>query len=114
MTPETHSSYQNRASYNAPSTPYPIGRQHQTNLFNPYGMLNNNFMTTPTDTGNFGDMLIEAQDVDASLLGLDMLPWLDAAPSGMLPPLFDTNAPQSVHDMAKSPMQQHPAPGHSR
>lgn len=29
-------------------------------------------------TAQFGDMLIESQDVDMSLLGLDMLPWFDA------------------------------------
>jgi hypothetical protein len=32
--------------------------------------------------------LIESQDVDMSLLGLDMLPWFDA-PSGDLMPVFD-------------------------
>jgi hypothetical protein len=37
---------------------------------------------------SFGDFLIESQDVDMSLLGLDMLPWFDA-PSGDLMPVFD-------------------------
>lgn len=37
---------------------------------------------------SFGDFLIESQDVDMSLLGLDMLPWFDA-PGGDLMPVFD-------------------------
>lgn len=41
----------------------------------------------------FGDMMIESQDVDMSMLGLDMMPWFDA-PYGSGPDmmgLFDTN-----------------------
>ena len=37
---------------------------------------------------SYGDFLIESQDVDMSLLGLDMLPWFDA-PGGDLMPVFD-------------------------
>lgn len=37
---------------------------------------------------DFRDFLIESQDVDMSILGLDMLPWFDA-PSGDLMPIFD-------------------------
>ncbi|KAK8211382.1 hypothetical protein M8818_003349 [Zalaria obscura] len=39
-------------------------------------------------SGQFGDMLIESQDVDMSLLGLDALPWFDLQHDDMLP-LFD-------------------------
>ncbi|KAF1347555.1 fungal-specific transcription factor domain-containing protein [Delphinella strobiligena] len=34
-----------------------------------------------TSGGLFGDMLIESQDVDTSLLGLDTMPWFEALPS---------------------------------
>ncbi|TIA28629.1 hypothetical protein D6C78_10655 [Aureobasidium pullulans] len=37
---------------------------------------------------SFGDFLIESQDVDMSLLGLDVLPWFDAL-GGDLMPIFD-------------------------
>ncbi|KAH0370420.1 hypothetical protein KCU65_g2466, partial [Aureobasidium melanogenum] len=46
-----------------------------------------NFDSANTEE-SFGDFLIESQDVDMSLLGLDMLPWFDA-PSGDLMPVFD-------------------------
>jgi hypothetical protein len=40
---------------------------------------NNN---TADQEDSFGDFLIESQDVDMSLLGLDMLPWFDAPGGG--------------------------------
>jgi hypothetical protein len=46
-----------------------------------------------SDMQPFGDMMIESQDVDMSMLGLDMMPWFDA-PYGSGPDLmglFDTN-----------------------
>ena len=46
-----------------------------------------------SDMQPFGDMTIESQDVDMSMLGLDMMPWFDA-PYGSGPDmmgLFDTN-----------------------
>jgi hypothetical protein len=46
------------------------------------------FDGSSTGEESFGDFLIESQDVDMSLLGLDMLPWFDA-PSGDLMPVFD-------------------------
>lgn len=45
------------------------------------------------DMQPFGDMMIESQDVDMSMLGLDMMPWFDA-PYGSGPDmmgLFDTS-----------------------
>ena len=40
----------------------------------------------------FGDMMIESQDVDMSMLGLDMMPWFDSYPSHDYSGLFDPNA----------------------
>ena len=37
----------------------------------------------------FGDMMIESQDVDMSMLGLDMMPWFDSYPTHDLAGLFD-------------------------
>ncbi|KAF2183744.1 hypothetical protein K469DRAFT_582311 [Zopfia rhizophila CBS 207.26] len=40
---------------------------------------------TPSDgTSNFGDMMIESQDIDMSALGDDMMPWLEYLPHDML------------------------------
>lgn len=51
------------------------------NLWNP----NNNMQT-------FGDMMIESQDVDMSMLGLDMMPWFDSyLPPQDLTGFFDPN-----------------------
>ena len=36
----------------------------------------------------FGDMMIESQDVDMSLLGLDMMPWFDSYQSHGFTELF--------------------------
>ena len=41
----------------------------------------------------FGDMMIESQDVDMSMLGLDMMPWFDSYPTHDLTGLFDPSAP---------------------
>ena len=44
-----------------------------SNFANPYfGQL---------DSQNFGDMMIQSQDVDMSMLGLDMMPWFDSYPT---------------------------------
>lgn len=82
----------------SPTTfPSPLQHQHQHNQ-----QENSNPLHVPTfnqanslqtfDGANveesFGDFLIESQDVDMSLLGLDMLPWFDA-PGGDLMPVFD-------------------------
>ena len=59
------------------------------NLWNP----NNNLQT-------FGDMMIESQDVDTSMLGLDMMPWFDSyLPQHDLAGFFDPNQNGS-HDAA--------------
>lgn len=55
---------------------------------------------------SFGDFLIESQDVDMSLLGLDMLPWFDA-PSGDLMPVFD-----EVLEIGGDGFQDHRQEGH--
>ena len=39
-----------------------------------------------------GDMMIESQDVDMSMLGLDMMPWFDSYPTHDMMGLFDPNA----------------------
>ncbi|KAF4548643.1 Fungal specific transcription factor domain-containing protein 53 [Elsinoe fawcettii] len=36
-----------------------------------------------TNTAQFGDIMIESQDVDMSMLGMDMLSWLDPSPSDL-------------------------------
>ena len=46
--------------------------------------------TTFDNTPLFGDLLIETQDVDMSLLGLDMLPWFDATSADVFP-AFDND-----------------------
>ena len=38
---------------------------------------------------HFGDMMIESQDVDMSMLGLDMMPWFDSYPTHDMAGLFD-------------------------
>lgn len=82
----------------APSpTTFPSPLQHQHNqqensnsLHVPTFNQSNNLQTLEGANveESFGDFLIESQDVDMSLLGLDMLPWFDA-PSGDLMPVFD-------------------------
>lgn len=42
------------------------------NLWNPV-----DFSQGPSSMQPFGDMMIESQDVDMSMLGLDMMPWFD-------------------------------------
>ena len=42
------------------------------NLWNPA-----DFSQGPNSMQPFGDMMIESQDVDMSMLGLDMMPWFD-------------------------------------
>lgn len=42
------------------------------NLWNPL-----DFSQGPNGMQPFGDMMIESQDVDMSMLGLDMMPWFD-------------------------------------
>lgn len=103
------------ASYNDLTSPYPLNQQQQqhqqqqTSFFGPYGWTNNQFINTPLDTGQFGNMLIETQDVDASLLGLQMLPWLDVPPGSEMITLFDAKTPQSLSNMTSSPGTQNPA-----
>lgn len=41
------------------------------------------------DMQNFGDMMIESQDVDMSMLGLDMMPWFDSYPTHDMLNMFD-------------------------
>ena len=42
---------------------------------------------------SFGDMMIESQDVDMSMLGLDMMPWFDSYPTHDYTGLFDPSTP---------------------
>jgi hypothetical protein len=60
------------------------------------------------DMQPFGDMMIESQDVDMSMLGLDMMPWFDA-PYGSGPDimgLFDPNVNGDAN--VDATQQQHP------
>lgn len=41
-----------------------------------------------TNMQNFGDMMIESQDVDMSMLGLDMMPWFDSYPTHEMIDMF--------------------------
>lgn len=40
------------------------------------------FSPNPNGLQPFGDMMIESQDVDMSMLGLDMMPWFDSFGGG--------------------------------
>ena len=80
-----------------PNAPFPHSVDHirSSDFPNFYGMIHDQYMgvhgtsaATATATAPYSDMLIESQDVDMSLLGLDMLPWLDA-PLGDMMPLFE-------------------------
>ncbi|KAF2845245.1 hypothetical protein T440DRAFT_502607 [Plenodomus tracheiphilus IPT5] len=74
---------QNASSYSRlPSliNNHPTQPQHQHNEFSPtFGTF-----STPSDNA-FGDMVIDTQDVDMSVLGADMMPWdLEYLPHDML------------------------------
>lgn len=56
-----------------------------------FGNWNYGSLWNPNNAGMnpFGDMMIESQDVDTSMLGLDMMPWFDSYPheySGLFDP----------------------------
>lgn len=75
-------SLQNAAQYarSASLSSNQVQQQHPQNEFSPtFGTF-----STPTDT-SFGDMVIDTQDVDMSVLGADMMPWdLEYLPHDML------------------------------
>ncbi|SMR47356.1 unnamed protein product [Zymoseptoria tritici ST99CH_3D1] len=51
-----------------------------------------------------GDMMIESQDVDMSMLGLDMMPWFDSFPThDMMSNEFGYEADNSTHGGAEHP-----------
>ncbi|KAK4505751.1 hypothetical protein PRZ48_003716 [Zasmidium cellare] len=63
------------------------------------GNMNQPYVPFPDgQTGNFpmnflpGDMMIESQDVDMSMLGLDMMPWFDSYPTHDMMGMYDPNA----------------------
>ncbi|KAI7686730.1 hypothetical protein KC353_g20498, partial [Hortaea werneckii] len=69
--------FTNQGSSVDPPNNYPLtqgpGDMAAGNFANPYfGQL---------DSQNFGDMMIQSQDVDMSMLGLDMMPWFDSYPT---------------------------------
>ncbi|KAI7204740.1 hypothetical protein KC316_g499 [Hortaea werneckii] len=69
--------FTNQGSSVDPPHNYPLtqgpGDMATGNFANPYfGQL---------DSQNFGDMMIQSQDVDMSMLGLDMMPWFDSYPT---------------------------------
>lgn len=47
------------------------------------------FVNGSSSMQNFGDMMIESQDVDMSMLGLDMMPWFDSYPTHDVMNIFD-------------------------
>lgn len=77
------------------------------------GQRNNAYPTPlqPPDMGPypdmqpFGDMTIESQDVDMSMLGLDMMPWFDAPYGPDMMGLFDTSVDDTGHHQQQQ--QQH-------
>lgn len=106
---------------NAPN-PDPFAHLHPANTndaFTSTGAPNNSGRVTSTDGFNgfnawtypnlwnpnggssamqsFGDMMIESQDVDMSMLGLDMMPWFDSYPSHDLNDLFDPGNATDPH-----------------
>ncbi|KAF2828189.1 hypothetical protein CC86DRAFT_206536 [Ophiobolus disseminans] len=74
------STIQNPTSYTRVSSQQQQQLQHQQTSFSPtFGTY-----STPSDN-TFGDMVIDTQDVDMSLLGADMMPWdLEYLPHDML------------------------------
>jgi len=54
------------------------------------------------DSQNFGDMMIQSQDVDMSMLGLDMMPWFDSYPTHDLSlGMFDPGGGEEVQSGAE-------------
>lgn len=97
--PSPHQQRHHRSSLPASSfpniapSPNTFASPHDSLHLPPFNQSNNNLPTYDGGNNNaieesYGDFLIESQDVDMSLLGLDMLPWFDA-PSGDLMPVFD-------------------------
>lgn len=62
-----------------PSNPYASGSSHLMDYNN----------LPPTTMPDFGDMMIESQDVDMSMLGLGMMPWFDSYPAPEMMSMFD-------------------------
>jgi hypothetical protein len=53
-----------------------VSSSSQQNQIHPNDNFSPTFGTHPTPSDNtFGDMVIDTQDVDMSLLGADMMPW---------------------------------------
>jgi hypothetical protein len=80
-TSPNHAPLQNATSYvRSASIPNSQPHQAQASEFSPtFGTY-----TTPSDN-TFGDMVIDTQDVDMSVLGADMMPWdLEYLPHDML------------------------------
>ncbi|KAK5128872.1 hypothetical protein LTR85_000205 [Meristemomyces frigidus] len=50
---------------------------------------NNPYFCLLNSMHDFGDMMIESQDVDMSMLGLDMMPWFDSYPTHEAFEMFD-------------------------
>lgn len=49
----------------------------------------------PTTMPDFGDMMIESQDVDMSMLGLGMMPWFESYPTPDMLSMFDTSGQET-------------------
>ena len=59
------------------------------------------------DMQTFGDMTIESQDVDMSMLGLDMMPWFDAPYGPDMMGLFDPSVEDTGHQQQQQQPQHH-------
>lgn len=57
---------------------------------------------------NFGDMMIESQDVDMSMLGLDMMPWFDSYPTHDTFSMFDPGGGTGGDAQGGATQQQNP------
>lgn len=67
------------------------GHEFNTWDYNPFWDLND---------ASAQDMMIESQDVDMSMLGLDMMPWFDSHPTHNLAGLFDPGGGHGSGDAA--------------
>ena len=82
--------------------------QNDTNMFNSFNYPN---LWSANAMQSFSDMIVESQDVDASMLGLDYMPWLfaDYGPPHDLASFYDPNqsgghdATQAGHNNAPPP-----------
>lgn len=74
--------------------PYLTSTSQRLPSIDAYGSVHGNtgmpdYSSFMPNTQNFGDMMIESQDVDMSMLGLDLMPWFDSYPTHDMMAMFD-------------------------